>query len=537
LRNKVSPATIAALLVCAAAIIPYLPTINDYFVRDDFGVVQLLSRKPALYFPRWFVSSWMDQIWGYIPDEVRPFPAASYQLTALGGAASPELHHVLNILIHAGNGLLVLALARVAAGLSLPASSLAAVIFVLLPVHTESVAWITGRVDSMPALFYLGSFLAYIVARHRDSMRLYIASLVIFFVALFTKQNTITMVGTLVAYDLIVERRSITPLLAFVRPYLPFVAMTAGYLWLRYWLFGEVAREGALNARGLHDFRVIVARHARHVVTGESAGSQALVWLAFAALIVMAIAASRRRGPGDRELRSLIYFGPVWWLIGIAPILVAGYYSPRHNYLATVGWAMMIGLAFDLIWRAGKETTRQRVAVGFAAAILIFYGVGLRAALVEWTEMADVSHQAVRDVRSTALAVPEGSLVIVGAPGRSWEWALPFAVQPPYVRTDLTQRVFIISPRALACCTAPWFPQTIAALKAWSSGRSPDVVTVLRWDPHTGALARATSKDSPQLSALAKSLLDIHQADDLDRNLAAIVDVLPVPVNVATVRN
>ena len=43
----------------------------------------------------------MDGIWGYVPDEVRPFPALSYQLTALGGPVSPTLHHVLNIIIHA----------------------------------------------------------------------------------------------------------------------------------------------------------------------------------------------------------------------------------------------------------------------------------------------------------------------------------------------------------------------------------------------------------------------------------------------------
>ena len=101
----------------------------------------------------------MDEIWGHVPDEVRPFPAVSYQLTALGGAASPFLHHVLNIALHAANGLVVLAIALRVARLSLPAATLAAAIFVLLPVHGESVAWITGRVDSMPALFYMAGVL------------------------------------------------------------------------------------------------------------------------------------------------------------------------------------------------------------------------------------------------------------------------------------------------------------------------------------------------------------------------------------------
>ena len=46
-------------------------------------MVALLASKPATYFPRWFVTTWMDDIWGYTPDEIRPFPAR--QLSDRGG--------------------------------------------------------------------------------------------------------------------------------------------------------------------------------------------------------------------------------------------------------------------------------------------------------------------------------------------------------------------------------------------------------------------------------------------------------------------
>ena len=38
---------LAVLAVGAAAVVPYLATVDDYFIRDDFGVVQLLAGKPA----------------------------------------------------------------------------------------------------------------------------------------------------------------------------------------------------------------------------------------------------------------------------------------------------------------------------------------------------------------------------------------------------------------------------------------------------------------------------------------------------------
>ena len=524
------------VIVALAAILPYVLTIDDYFVRDDFGVVQLLAQKPFTYFPRWFASSWMDEIWGYVPDEVRPFPALSYQVTALGGPVSPLLHHALNVLIHAANGLLVMSIAIRAAALGVPAAMFAGLVFVLLPVHTESVAWITGRVDSMPALFYLASFLTYVRFRQEPNRRFYIWSLALFFVALFTKQNTITMVATLAGYDVIVGRRRVLPLVAFVRPYVPFALMTAAYLWLRYLLFGQVAREGSLNARGLEDFRILLGRHIRHVVAGDLNASVIAVWLALAVIVIVWLVTRGGQSPESASPaqslvegsgRRLLYFGPAWWTIGVLPIAVAGYHSPRHVYLAAVGWAIVLGISFEAAWRARPNHTWHRAVGAASALVLLFYVVPLARSVREWHTIAAVSHQVVRDVRSAALAAPEGSLIIVGAPGRSWEWALPFAVRPPFQRTDLRQRVYIISPRALSCCTAPWFEETRTTIRAWSAGASRDAALALRWDPDTGALSRASGTDMPQLPVLIRSLLDMRRPEELDSNLRRMLDILP----------
>lgn len=517
---------LAALAVCAAAILPYLTTLDDYFVRDDFGVVQLLVQKPAAYFPRWFYTSWMDHIWGYTPDEIRPFPAVSYQLTALGGAASPVLHHALNVALHAATGLLVLAIAMAAASLSLRAAVFAAVLFVLLPVHTESVAWITGRVDTMPALFYLAAFLAYVRCRDSgsSSVRWYALSIAIFFVALFTKQNTITMVATLAAYDVIVRRVRLLPIAALVWPYVPFALLTAGYLYLRYRLFGEIAREGTLNAKGLADFAALFNRHLTHVVIGEHTGSRAAAWLLVALVLLLALwlaRGPRLRGP---TAGTVVYFGPVWWLIGVAPVMVAGYASPRHVYLAAVGWAIVAAIVFEQLSTASRPVLRR---TGAAAAVVMvaLYLVPLVLSIREWTMTADVSRKAVRDLRDTALAAPARSLVIAGAPSRSWDWALPFAARPPFTRTNLYDRVFIISPRSLSCCTAPWFGETRTAIREWSTSGGRESAIVLRWDADSGHLTEARSADLPQLTSLIRALADIERPEDLDRNLLRLIDV------------
>ena len=110
--------TIAAAVIALAAFALYAPTVHDYFVQDDFGVVGLFSQRSLAYFPRWFVSPWTEDIWGYVPDEIRPFPAASYVIASWFGAVAPERNHILNIALHAVNGMLVMLIAEAAAGLA-----------------------------------------------------------------------------------------------------------------------------------------------------------------------------------------------------------------------------------------------------------------------------------------------------------------------------------------------------------------------------------------------------------------------------------
>ncbi len=520
--------TRAATLVCLAAILPYVVTLNDYFVRDDFGVVQLLSAKPWNEWPRWFVTSWMDDIWGLNADEIRPFPALSYQLTALGGAASPWLHHVLNVALHAANSLLVLAMASEVAGLSVGAAMFGATVFALLPVNVESVAWITGRVDSMPAFFYAAAFLSY--ARWRQSARRgwYLGALTLFFVALFTKQTAITMVATIVAYDVLFGRRRGR---FDVLPYVPLVAMTAGYLELRHRVFGEFVRESGLNWDRLLEFARMTNRHLAHVVVGEVGEGLTAASIAVATLLAVWLAAGRRNPEAQARLRvSVLFFGPLWWGIGVAPTLMAGYESPRHVYLAAMGWAVVVGATGHALWSLAERPAWRRLVQASAGAVLALYLVRLDSVVWQSHVTALVSEKAVADVRAAVLAAPPGTLLIVAAPVRSWEWALPFAMRPPYVAEDLTRRAHIVSPNWLHCCRAQWFQYTQDMLRDWSALGGETSMVVLRWDEDTAALSRVSDREDPALRATVPILRALDTSDALDAAVRRTVEYLaPVP--------
>ena len=529
-----SRSTWLALVVVLAACVPYLPTIDDYFTQDDFGVVQLLASKSWSTFPRWFTMPWMEHIWGYTPDEIRPFVAFTYQVSALPGAGRPELHHVVNIVFHAANALLVMALARLALRVNLAAAAYAGLVFALLPVQAESVAWITGRVDSMPAFFYLAAFMAYVRWRlsgtTADAGTLgrqpgwYALALVLFFVALFSKQNTITMVATLAAYDLFVldrERRG--SLISCLAAWLPFAMMTLGYLALRRALFGASVRGGIGSREQVALVGDMIERHLLRTVLGHAGGVTIWEWLAVA-MLVTAVAVMFVRMP--RLILPAAALTAGWWAIGAAPVLVAGYESPRHVYLASMAWAMLIAIAFDGLDR--HRLPRAAVVTRtIAGAVVAAYAVLLVGVVGEWNRLALVSERATQQLAREARVASPGGLVVVGVPGQSWEWALPFAARPPFATGDLTQRVFIISPRELHCCRQQWFEDTRQALEAWAAGPASGSVAVLRVDERAAA-GHLSSLEQPSLPEIARTLSAVRDPNLLDQGIRRLLDSVSV---------
>jgi hypothetical protein len=519
--------------VVMTAVLPYVQTLDDYFVQDDFGVVWLLSTKPAAYFPHWFVIPWMENIWGDPPDEIRPFPAVTYQVAALWGAASPLANHAINVGFHAVNTVFVLRVAEMAAGLSLGPAAFAAAVFAMLPMQSESVAWVTGRVDSMPACFYLLSFLLYVRWRAGGRQSLYLWSVVACFVALFTKQNTVTLVVALVLYDFVVARRRVRASWNWLAPYVPFVVLTVAYLALRYALFGEVAREGTLDAERLDLFRQNASIHLRRMVFGEP--GLKLTDLGAAARTIAGVAAvfiawilSRNR-VSQPIVRPAVYFLGVWIALGLAPTVVAGYGSPRHMYLASVGWAIGLAIALSVFWHTGTRSVAKGLGVALATAILIAYTAQLRDEVRLWGVRAEVSRRVVIDLEREAGAAPAGTLFIVDPPPRSWNFALPYAARPPFTTEDVTSRVAIISHSSIHCCPANfWEPYTRRTITTWMQNPAHPPVVAMRWDPDTGDLFRLGDAEDRVLRALVPVLLEAKDVASLDRLILNITGGLVV---------
>ena len=153
LRN-LWPHAAAVAAAAAAAWWAYAPALRGPFLLDD------------LYQP--FTHP------GLIPAGItwwlirqRPVQMLSFGINYWLSGEDPFSYHVVNLLLHLVNGLLVYRIARLLAALKggrVP-FAFAAALFLLHPVQTESVSYISGRAYSLSALFFLAAFTLFLERR------------------------------------------------------------------------------------------------------------------------------------------------------------------------------------------------------------------------------------------------------------------------------------------------------------------------------------------------------------------------------------
>src|SRR3954451_21368034 len=145
-------AALAALIVLFWA---YGPTMNTGFLFDD---IKQRFAMPAASDP---LSSWIGP--------VRPVLMFSYFVNNRISPTSTGSYHLLNLLIHLFSGVLIyfvirrlLALANMAETQRTPYALFGALVFLLHPLQTESVAYISGRSDALCGMFAAAAFAAFL---------------------------------------------------------------------------------------------------------------------------------------------------------------------------------------------------------------------------------------------------------------------------------------------------------------------------------------------------------------------------------------
>lgn len=219
----------AALLIAAATAIVHGPALGHSFHYDDYHSI---VHNPAIRSLRNVGRFFLDPALFSVNAEsamYRPMLLVSYTLNYAALGNGPGGFHAVNVLLHAANAMLVLALVLLL-GEGLQRASLAAALFSLNPVNVEAVAYVSSRSELLMTFFLLGSCLAY--GRWQDrrgsAWSWYGLSLVLGLGALLTKSVAAVLPMVLVLLD---WHRGGRPLVWARRwAYMPFAVLVAGYV-------------------------------------------------------------------------------------------------------------------------------------------------------------------------------------------------------------------------------------------------------------------------------------------------------------------
>lgn len=190
----------AALVI--VTIIAYLPAISaEFVIYDDHRYITMNPRVQqgltfdniAWAFTTFEVANWHPLTWMSHMLECSIFRRAD-------GTQWPGGHHLINVLMHAANTLVVFLLLQRMTG-ALWRSAAVAALFALHPLHVESVAWVSERKDVLSTLFGLLAIAAYLRWVHARRAVAYAVMLVLFACSLMSKPMLVTLPVLLMLLD------------------------------------------------------------------------------------------------------------------------------------------------------------------------------------------------------------------------------------------------------------------------------------------------------------------------------------------------
>lgn len=218
--------SVAVISIAVLTLVAFANTFPNAFVWDDVHLIEKNSNLTTAAVP-----DLLTQDFGALSAEgtpsglYRPVVMASFWLQSELFGPSPVSFHVVNVLAHLVTSWLLFVLAR-RLGIGTRLAWIAAALFAVHPVHTETVTWIAGRSDGFAAMFLLASVVGYERGR-RDRPLAYVASLATAALAMGSKETALVLPVLLAGLEFVapIEGRSLRAVVRAVVPHVLFAGL------------------------------------------------------------------------------------------------------------------------------------------------------------------------------------------------------------------------------------------------------------------------------------------------------------------------
>jgi tetratricopeptide (TPR) repeat protein len=413
--RRIALATAAGFALIAALV--WGPTLRCGFLWDDeYYIVSNTALRSWSYAPRYFTDVATTAGQGRAAEFAvfRPLRNLSYLLDFQLAGLNPAWWHLVNVLLHVLNALLLAGIGRRLIG-GRWGPALAGLVFLVHPAQSEAVAWLKCRDDLLSVMFVLLAFDLWLRWRPAGWNLPRVAALGgLYLAACLAKEQAIVLPLLMLACarwagvppDRAPSGRDSRGLAVGL------AAVAAGFLLWRHWFIGHTAQCGypagaflptmlTMTRAGLRYVQLLV--YPRTLLADysgmepSSSLADGRVWACGGALFALAAAAValRRRWPRAS-------YGAVWIAIALLPVsnVVATmqYLAERFLYLPLAGFALAIGAA-------GHALARRRPWLVYALGGLLIAAYGVRSAVrvPDWRSNLTLFEATVRDTPATAL--------------------------------------------------------------------------------------------------------------------------------------
>lgn len=369
----------------------YYNSLSNGFNLDDNVIIKdnpLVTSLKSV--PKIFVSNY----WANTPYEkgvllYRPIPMLTFAVDNYIWEGETYGFHFTNAAINAANGVLLFFLLIFLFGdvLKPRYAALAALLFALHPVHTEAVNMIVGRTELLATFF---SFLT-VIFYFRKYL---VASLVMFFFALLSKEIAVTIPVMLFLYEWLSKKKPEW------KNYFFFAIILGLYFLIRHAVLGGLSsfnQEGILAGQGIWARAAtviyVIGLYIRllffpHYLTADYSDYalpvsffEPKVFLSLLGIIILLYIAWK-----NRDKKWILTFGILWFFVTILPvsniISIGALLGERFMYLPSVAFALIVSALF-IYWK--NVFARVTLAV-LCTLLCIIFGIYTYARNYDWKD-------------------------------------------------------------------------------------------------------------------------------------------------------
>jgi len=369
IRDKEAKKRVYMLLIIFLGLLVYANSLNGKFIWDDNALIKdNVNIRNWRNIGNFFVN---DSTNVAKPAFYRPFQMVTYAADYSVWKLNSRGYHLTNILLHTLAALLLYWLISILYRDALIAL-LASMFFVVHPIHSEAVAYISGRSDSLAAIFMLLSFVFYIKRVRTGKIRFCILMILSYIGALLSRETALILPLLLLTYHYVFEDK-----IRFME-FSYFLIVTFIYIVLLVFILPPGNFYTAFFQR-LPGFFVAIASYIRllilpiHLHMGYGiklfnltdpkavAGIMTLVFLLFYVL-------------KNKGRKGITIFSISWFLIALLPVSnlypVNAYMSEHWLYIPSVGFFMILSGSLSRVYRIKRF---HAAGMALITGLLVFY--------------------------------------------------------------------------------------------------------------------------------------------------------------------